>query len=237
MSSTLRLSRGFIAAIITICVFFTCLPFNRTVRADGPVTYYIHSEGEGENTRIFADTNPSGCVYVYYEGYGASNPVTHTLSVGFAANNSYVVYNGSFASLNEGDYDLFNSTLIFSDGVEVSTGSNFAFQHAAGWDPVGSTEDFEQLFNYLNEGDDIGKTNADYAHEAYKYTFTQNYTFRGGAWCNEVEVKNNATLTLEAAANAGNDQPACITVVTCTVASGSHIVIKDRSGEIPAGIS
>ena len=56
MSSTLRLSRGFIAAIITICVFFTCLPFNRTVRADGPVTYYVHIEEDGENDRFYAKT-------------------------------------------------------------------------------------------------------------------------------------------------------------------------------------
>ncbi len=232
MSSTLRLSRGFIAAIITICVFFTCLPFNRTVRADGPVTYYVHIEEDGENDRFYADTNPAGCIYVYYEGYSASNPAVHAFSdVCFAANNSYVVYNDSFANLNEGDYDLFNSTLIFSDGVEVSTDSSFAFQHAAGWDPVNNTEDFEQLFNYLNMEDDIGKTNAQYAHAAYKYTFTQNYTFGGGARYNAVEVKNNATLTLEAPADAGNNQPACIDVKTCTVASGSHIVIKDRSGE------
>ena len=43
MSSTLRFSRGFLAAIITLCVFFTCLPFSRTVRADGePTVYYAY---------------------------------------------------------------------------------------------------------------------------------------------------------------------------------------------------
>ena len=66
MSSTLRILRGLIAALITLCVFFTCLPLSRTVRAASGTNYYAcKDDPDSEEVTVYSGTDAT----VIPEGY------------------------------------------------------------------------------------------------------------------------------------------------------------------------
>ena len=46
MSNTSKISRSLIAALITVCMLMSCIPFTRTVRADSGETFYLYVKVE-----------------------------------------------------------------------------------------------------------------------------------------------------------------------------------------------
>ena len=77
MSSTLRISRSILAALITLCVFFTCLPFSRTVNAaTDPTVYYACTNDT--DTVVVTDKNniPEGysCFEVFVDNGSSAYP-------------------------------------------------------------------------------------------------------------------------------------------------------------------
>ena len=78
MSSTLRISRSIVAALITLCVFFTCLPFDRTVNAATTPTIYYICSNEDDDIEVVNDKNdiPAGfvCFVVFVDDGDNSNP-------------------------------------------------------------------------------------------------------------------------------------------------------------------
>ena len=77
MSSTLRLSRSVLAALITLCVFFTCLPAGRTVKAATNPTVYYACTNDTDTVVVTNKNNiPEGyfCFEVFVDNGSSASP-------------------------------------------------------------------------------------------------------------------------------------------------------------------
>ena len=195
MSSTLRFSRGFLAAIITLCVFFTCLPFSRTVRADGePTVYYAYAtEDDANNVRMNQGSLPAGsfCVAVYVDNGGSQFPFEIPQVVKDSYNtgdpDSYqipVIANNALidaGSLYDLEYILFGSGKVQFNGYGVYSDANNAYTGEITVDGIFSH--FDSL-----GGDDL--------KDSYSAIVFGNMTVKSPTTFKDVIIGNSGKLTV-----------------------------------------
>ena len=128
MSNTLKISRSLTAALITVCLLLTCMPFGRVVRADAGETYYLYAkfakEESGTSTVTDADFSATykGEQYEDYEFLGALYSDYQSFTVPndykFCLNGTKASFNGKYGTSK--DFLLLDSTLRFTD-ITVSS--------------------------------------------------------------------------------------------------------------------
>lgn len=123
MSSTLRISRSILAALITLCVLFSCLPFSRTVRADAiGGKYYVYAKSETDVVLVRdGETAPEGYtqkVAVAFDGVTGNKNFelsSDDRQLEIIANNANITANCSIFDVNFYDSKLFHSAIVFDE--------------------------------------------------------------------------------------------------------------------------
>ena len=122
MSNTSKISRSLIAALITVCMLLSCIPFTRTVRADSGETFYLYVKVEltesGTETvtdAYYADsyTAPEDGFFFLCAVYSGYQNLTVPGDYTSCLNGSTASFNGEYDSFS--DYLLLDSTLRFTD--------------------------------------------------------------------------------------------------------------------------
>lgn len=128
MSNTLKISRSLTAALITVCLLMTCMPFSRVVRADVGETYYLYAkfaeEEPGMSTVAEADFSETYkgehnedydflcALYTDYQSFTVPNDYK------FCLNGTKASFNGKYGTSK--DFLLLDSTLRFTDITVIS---------------------------------------------------------------------------------------------------------------------
>ncbi|MBR4915114.1 MAG: hypothetical protein IKZ42_07540 [Clostridiales bacterium] len=231
MSSTLRISRGFIAALITICVFFTCLPFSRTVRADSNRTIYYacckFNEDTQQNEEIVSTNSiPEGydCYAVMVDGgtgwYLPEQFILDSYADQDDENNIPIVANnalidaGNLVNLN---YALLgNSSIRFSDQIGI---------HSSKYEYTGDKTSFSAIEDYIRSlGNKI--------EESYSLLVNGNYSINEPAVFDEIYVASNVTLTINHTGSEGHTE---VTANKLKINNGGSVVIA--GGTEPNGLN
>jgi hypothetical protein len=229
MSSTLRISRGFIAALITLCVFFTCLPFGRTVNADtNPTVYYFCKENiDSENVIVNTGSVPEGqfCFAVFVDGGDTQHPYTIEQFIKDSYNDEseennipVVVNNGLIVAggLSDLRFVLLGSGRAQFNGYAYYSEADNAF--------TGDKNDLGAIESYINSLGDI--------QDDYSLLVFGNMTVKEPSTLNEVSVSSNGVLTIN---HAGNDGHTEFTVNKLKISGAGKVVIN--GGAEPNGLN
>ena len=229
MSSTLRLSRSLLAALITLCVFFTCLPAGRTVKADAdPTVYYACKENvNDENVIVNTGSIPEGqhCFAVLVDNGGSQFPYTveqfikDSYSDTDEDNNILVIVNN--ALIDAGDLSDLNFVLLGNGKVQFN---GYGFFSNANNAYTGDKTDYDALESYIGGLGDL--------QSSYSLNVFGNMTIKEPAVFNAVYISNNCTLTVSHEGNNGHTE---LTVDILNIASSGKLVIAD--GAEPNGLN
>ncbi len=229
MSSTLRLSRSLLAALITLCVFFTCLPAGRTVKADAdPTVYYACKENvNDENVIVNTGSIPEGqhCFAVLVDNGGSQFPYTveqfikDSYSDTDEDNNIPVIVNN--ALIDAGDLSDLNFVLLGNGKVQFN---GYGFFSNANNAYTGDKTDYDALESYIGGLGDL--------QSSYSLNVFGNMTIKEPAVFNAVYISNNCTLTVSHEGNNGHTE---LTVDILNIASSGKLVIAD--GAEPNGLN
>ena len=233
MSSTLKKSRSILAALITICLLFTCLPFDRTVNAAGEKTvYYGYTTEADPKTVLFNEGSiPEGGlpVAVYVDGGGSQDPYT----VEDFVRNSYNTGNSedyripviaNNALINAGDlydldYILFGSGKVQFSGYGIYSDANNAYTGEITVDGI---------FSYLDSlgGDDL--------KDSYSAIVFGNMTVKSPTTFKEVNIGNGGVLTVS---NSGEHDHVQLDADKLTITgTGKLEIAAGKTPEEPNGI-
>lgn len=229
MSSKLRLSRSILAALITLCVFFTCLPAGRTVKAAAdPTVYYACKENvNDENVIVNTGSIPEGqhCFAVLVDNGGSQFPYTveqfikDSYSDTDEDNNIPVIVNN--ALIDAGDLSDLNFVLLGNGKAQFN---GYGFFSNANNAYTGDKTDFDALESYIGKLGDL--------QSSYSLNVFGNMTIKEPAVFNAVYISNNCTLTVSHEGNNGHTE---LTVDTLNIASSGKLVIAD--GAEPNGLN
>jgi len=229
MSSTLRLSRSLLAALITLCVFFTCLPAGRTVKAAAdPTVYYACKENvNDENVIVNTGSIPEGqhCFAVLVDNGGSQFPYTveqfikDSYSDTDEDNNIPVIVNN--ALIDAGDLSDLNFVLLGNGKVQFN---GYGFFSNANNAYTGDKTDYDALESYIGGLGDL--------QSSYSLNVFGNMTIKEPAVFNAVYISNNCTLTVSHEGNNGHTE---LTVDTLNIAGSGKLVIAD--GAEPNGLN
>ena len=229
MSSTLRLSRSLLAALITLCVFFTCLPAGRTVKAAAdPTVYYACKENvNDENVIVNTGSIPEGqhCFAVLVDNGGSQFPYTveqfikDSYSDTDEDNNIPVIVNN--ALIDAGDLSDLNFVLLGNGKVQFN---GYGFFSNANNAYTGDKTDYDALESYIGGLGDL--------QSSYSLNVFGNMTIKEPAVFNVVYISNNCTLTVSHEGNNGHTE---LTVDILNIASSGKLVIAD--GAEPNGLN
>lgn len=228
MSSTLRLSRSVLAALITLCVFFTCLPAGRTVKAaTDPTVYYACKENDDDDVIVNTGSIPEGqhCFAVLVDNGGSQFPYTveqfikDSYSDTDEDNNIPVIVNN--ALIDAGDLSDLNFVLLGNGKVQFN---GYGFFSNANNAYTGDKTDFDALESYIGGLGDL--------QSSYSLNVFGNMTIKEPAVFNAVYISNNCTLTVSHEGNNGHTE---LTVDTLNIASSGKLVIAD--GAEPNGLN
>jgi hypothetical protein len=229
MSSALRISRGVIAALITLCVFFTCLPAGRTVKAaTNPTVYYACKENvDDENVIVNTGSIPEGqhCFAVLVDNGGSQFPYTveqfikDSYSDTDEDNNIPVIVNN--ALIDAGDLSDLNFVLLGNGKAQFN---GYGFFSNANNAYTGDKTDFDALESYIGGLGDL--------QSSYSLNVFGNMTIKEPAVFNAVYISNNCTLTVSHEGNNGHTE---LTVDTLNIAGSGKVVIAD--GAEPNGLN
>ena len=229
MSSTLRFSRGFLAALITLCVFFTCLPAGRTVKAaTNPTVYYACKENvDDENVIVNTGSIPEGqhCFAVLVDNGGSQFPyeveqfIKDSYSDTDEDNNIPVIVNN--ALIDAGDLSDLNFVLLGNGKAQFN---GYGFFSNANNAYTGDKTDFDAIESYIGGLGDL--------QSSYSLNVFGNMTIKEPAVFNAVYISNNCTLTVSHEGNNGHTE---LTVDTLNIAGSGKVVIAD--GAKPNGLN
>lgn len=231
MSSTLRISRGFIATLITLCVFFTCLPFSRTVNADANRTIYYacckFNEDTQQNEEIVSPNSiPEGydCYAVMVDGgtgwYSPDQFILDSYADQNDENNILIVANN--ALIEAGDLFNLNFALLGNSSIRFS---NQIGLHSSKYEYTGDKTSFSVIEDYIrNLGNKI--------EESYSLFVNGNYSINEPAVFDEIYVSSNVTLTINHTGSEGHTE---VTVNKLKIYDGGSVVIA--GGTEPNGLN
>lgn len=218
MSNTLRLSRGFLAALITLCVLFTCLPFGRTVNAaTNPTVYYACTNNT--DTVVVTDKNdfPEGyfCFEVFVDNGSSAYPysldsfIIDSYSDDDPDNNIPVLINNALvdaSNLPELRYALLGNGKIQFSG--------YGFYSTAGNAYTGDMTDVGAIESYVGS---LGNISEDYSVNVFG-----NATIKEPSIFNEINIGGSASLTVS---HEGNDGHTEITANKIKISGAGSLVI------------
>ena len=218
MSSTLRISRSILAALITLCVFFTCLPFSRTVNAaTDPTVYYACTNDT--DTVVVTDKNniPEGysCFEVFVDNGSSAYPysldsfIIDRYSDNDPDNNIPVLINNALvdaSNLPELRYVLLGSGKIQFSG--------YGFYSTAENSYNGDMTDVGAIERYVGS---LGNISEDYSVNVFG-----NATIKEPSIFNEINIGGSASLTVS---HEGNDGHTEITANKIKISGAGSLVI------------
>lgn len=220
MSSTLRLSRSLLAALITLCVFFTCLPAGRTVKAATNPTVYYACTNETDTVVVTNKNNiPEGyfCFEVFVDNGSSASPysldsfIIDSYSDNDPDNNIPVLINNALvdaSNLPELRYALLGSGKIQFSGYAFYSTANNAY--------TGDMTDVGEIEKHVR---DLGNIQDDYSVNVFG-----NATIKEPSVFNEINIGGSASLTVS---HEGNDGHTEITANKIKISGAGSLVIAD----------
>ena len=220
MSSTLRLSRSLLAALITLCVFFTCLPAGRTVKAATNPTVYYACTNETDTVVVTNKNNiPEGyfCFEVFVDNGSSASPysldsfIIDSYSDNDPDNNIPVLINNALvdaSNLPELRYALLGSGKIQFSGYGFYSTANNAY--------TGDMTDVGEIEKHVR---DLGNIQDDYSVNVFG-----NATIKEPSVFNEINIGGSASLTVS---HEGNDGHTEITANKIKISGAGSLVIAD----------
>ena len=202
MSSTLRLSRSLLAALITLCVFFTCLPAGRTVKAATNPTVYYACTNETDTVVVTNKNNiPEGyfCFEVFVDNGSSASPysldsfIIDSYSDNDPDNNIPVLINNALvdaSNLPELRYALLGSGKIQFSGYAFYSTANNAY--------TGDMTDVGEIEKHVR---DLGNIQDDYSVNVFG-----NATIKEPSVFNEINIGGSASLTVSHEGNDGHTE-------------------------------
>ena len=234
MSSTLRISRGFIATLITLCVFFTCLPFSRTVMAASkPTIYYACKENPNdEAVTVYSGENASvipqgwACFEVMVDNGGPGFPyeleqfIIDSYNDPDPDNNIPVIINNALVDAKN-VYDL-KYVLLGTGKIQFNEYGFFSNKDNAYTGDKENLSDIESYVFSIVEG----------LEETYTYYVFGKTTLNEPATYKSVLITNGGELTVT---NDGNHDHVELRTRAITISGNGKLVIAG-GGNNPNGV-
>ena len=232
MSRSLRILRVFIAALITLCVCFTCLPFSRTVSADDGANYYACKENpDAEDVTVYrgadASAIPNGwhCFAVLVNNRSQTYVVEDFIKASYQDddpdNNIPVIANQSNIAA-EGLFDL-RFTLLGDSLVRWNNSNGYVTNNNYRY--TGDPYDFSGIENYIaGLGDAIEKT--------YSFRVGASTTIYDPMDLDYIMAAGSAKLTIDHSGSEGHTE---ITVNKLELLNNSQVIIA--GGNEPNGLN
>ena len=232
MSSTLRISRSLIAALITICVCFTCLPFSRTVNADDGANYYACKENpDAEAVTVYRGADASvipgeaHCFAVLVNNRSQTYYVEDFIKASYQDddpdNNIPVIANQSNIAA-EGLFDL-RFTLLGNSYVRWNNSNGYVTNNNYRY--TGDPYDFSGIKSHITGlGDAIEKT--------YSFRVGASTTINDPMDLDYILAAGSAKLTIDHSGSEGRTE---ITVNKLELLNQSQVIIA--GGNEPNGLN